>query len=846
MQNWFEMEQKNCTINPSGTIIGKAVEINFLLSNYLIKLILFIVWALGVSSILILLLSLVNLYDFDIQLSGLSVVVLGIFLFYIVIRLFYLSYIRYPKPETLDQALSEISEGKSCNLFMLFSFQLAVTWLKNLPGDISKKNNYEVIKAIVDSSNIGFILLRLGVDKSSVLEYISQKSQIDILPIIYRALEIAQAESHHQIEVGDVFIALCESDPGLKKFISDLKLDLSDIANIVYWHTNVLRAQIKARRRWFDPDDLRLTGGIGRDWVFGETRYLKQFSHDLTEMAARQSLNLEIIGHDKEIKQMEEALTRETGGNVVLVGEPGVGKKTTVLGFAKRVYQGESFSSLSNRHIFQVDIEALLAGSTNGGDITARITGILNEAARAGNTILFIENIQNLFSSGDAGRVNAAEVLLPFMETPDLYIIGSTDVASFNRYIAVNGALNQRFTKINIEEPTNDEMIRILEDVIPTIEHHSNSLVAYSAIKETIKLADKYILNIPNPEKSINLLDGAAAKASADKGSTIILPEDLDNYVSEKYEVPAGDVEAKEKEKLLNLENIMHKRVIGQNEAVNAISNALRRSRAQMSETKKPIGSFLFLGTTGVGKTETAKALAEAYFGNEEKMIRFDMSEYQNKPDIYRLIGTTEGGEELPGVLTTQIREHPFTVVLLDEIEKAHPDILNLFLQVLDEGFLTDGAGRKVSFTNTIIIATSNAGANMIRESIQSGIHYEKIKQGLLNYLQNEGIYRPEFLNRFTAVIIFSPLSRDQIVQIADLTIKRLREDLFKSKEVQIDVAPDALRYLAELGFDPVMGARPMQRTISEKLENMLAKKLLLGELKKGDQLTITAQDIEE
>lgn len=840
------MEQKNSTINPNGTIIGKAVEINFLLSNYLIKLVLLIVWVLAAGSILILLLDFVNLYDFDIKYRGLSIILLAVFLFYIAIRSFYLSYVRYPKPETLDQALLEISKGKGCNLFRLFSFQLAEAWLKNLSGDFSKVSNYDFIKAIVNSQNIRFILLRLGVNEDTVLQYISEKCQVDVIAIIYRALEIARAESHHQIEIGDVFVALCESDPGLKKFVSDLRLDVSDIANIVYWHTNVLRAQIKAHKRWFDPDDLRLTGGIGRDWVYGEARYLKQFSYDLTEMAARQSLNLEIIGHDKEIKQMEEALTRETGGNVILVGEPGVGKKTTVLGFAKRVYQGESFSSLSNRHIFQVDIEALLAGSISGGDITARISGILNEAARAGNTILFFENIQNLFSSGDAGKVNAAEVLLPFMETPDLYIIGSCDVASFNRYIATNGALNQRFTKVNIEEPTRDEMIRILEDVVPTIEHHTNSLVAYGAIKETIKLADKYVLNIPNPEKSINLLDGAAAKASADRGSTIILPDDLDNYVSEKYEVPAGDVEAKEKEKLLNLENIMHKRVIGQNEAVNAISNALRRSRAQMTETKKPIGSFLFLGTTGVGKTETAKALAEAYFGSEKKMVRFDMSEYQNKQDIYRLIGVTEGGEELPGVLTTQVREHPFTVVLLDEIEKAHPDILNLFLQVLDEGFLTDSAGRKVSFTNTIIIATSNAGANMIRESIQNGIQYEKIRQGLLNYLQSEGIYRPEFLNRFTAVIIFSPLSYDQIVTIAGLMISRLKEDLFKSKGVQISVAPDALRYLAQLGFDPVMGARPMQRTISEKLENMLAKKLLSGELKKGDSLMITAQDIEE
>jgi ATP-dependent Clp protease ATP-binding subunit ClpC len=742
-------------------------------------------------------------------------------------------------------AVELLSGGKECNIFQSFSFQLAKTWIKNIQSEKGKTTNQELISTVLDSPDMLFILARMGVNKKAVLDYVLTKKEIDVNKLMTRTLEIAKAESHHQIEIGDLFVALCEADAGLAKFISDLKLDIADIANIVYWQTNVVRAQRKAKSRLFDPDDLALTGGIGRDWAFGNTLYLKQFSYDLTDMAAHHALNLEIIGHDKEIKQLEEALTRGKGGNAILVGDPGVGKKTTILGFAKKVYKGEVANSLKNKHLFQVDIEALLAGAAGGGEIVQKINGILNEAAQAGNTILFFENIQNLFSSGDAGKVNAAEAILPFLETPDLYIVGSCDIGSYSRYIENNSALVQRFAKINIEEPSREEMIRILEDVVPTIEHHTASLVAYSAIKETIKLADKYVLNIPNPEKSINLLDGGAAKASADRGQTIILPQDLDIYVSEKYEVPTGDVEEAEKKKLLALEETMHKRVIGQEEAVNAIANAMRRSRAQMTETKKPIGSFLFLGTTGVGKTETAKALAEAYFGSEEKMVRFDMSEYQNKQDIYRLIGSNEGGEELPGVLTSEIREHSFTLVLLDEIEKAHPDILNLFLQVLDEGHLTDGAGRMVSFSNTIIIATSNAGANMIRESIQNGVQYEQIKKGLINQLQSEGIYKPEFLNRFTAVVIFSPLTLEQISQIAGIMIAKLKADLAQNKGVDIEVAPDALRMLAQMGFDPVMGARPMQRTISEKLENMLAKRLLSGNLKKGDKITIMAQDIE-
>lgn len=839
------MNSQNCKIQPERTIIYKTVMLDAFVSNLLMKLVAFVLWVLGIGSILFLLANVARVYALSSNEVGYSYILLALFLAYISIRSFYVAYLKYPKVQTPAHAAKLLSEGKECNIFQSFSFQLAKTWIKNIRSNNSKTTNHELISAVLDSPDMYFILARMGVNKKVVLSYVQTKQELDVHKLLVRTLEIAKAESHHQIEIGDLFVTLCEVDAGLAKFISDLKLDIADIANIVYWQTNVVRAQRKAHQKFFDPDDLSLTGGIGRDWAFGNTLYLKQFSYDLTDMAAHHALNLEIIGHDKEIKQLEEALTRGAGGNAILVGDPGVGKKTTILGFAKKVYKGEVVNSLKNKHLFQVDIEALLAGASGGGEIVKKISGILNEAAQAGNTILFFENIQNLFSSGDAGKVNAAEAILPFLETTDLYIVGSCDVGSYGRYIENNSALVQRFTKINIEEPSKEEMIRILEDVVPTVEHHTSSLVAYSAVKETIKLADKYILNIPNPEKSISLLDGAAAKASADRGETIILPDDLDVYVSEKYEVPTGDAGEAEKKKLLALEQIMHQRVVGQEEAINAIANAMRRSRAQITETKKPIGSFLFLGTTGVGKTETAKALAEAYFGSEEKMVRFDMSEYQNKQDIYRLIGTNEGGEELPGILTSQVREHPFTLVLLDEIEKAHPDILNLFLQVLDEGHLTDGAGRMVSFSNAIIIATSNAGANLIRESIQNGVQYEQIKKGLINQLQTEGIYRPEFLNRFTAVIIFSPLTLEQISQIAGIMIAKLKADLAANKGVDIEVAPDALRMLAEMGFDPVMGARPMQRTISEKLENMLAKRLLSGNLKKGDQITITAQDIE-
>lgn len=835
------MNANDQKINPSGTVIAKAVMIDRIVLNPIIKIVWLTVWIAGIISIILFLdYSYPKQFNLDLPIYGLAYIVLGVFMIFLAIRQFFVAKVRYPKQVTLDS----ISGAKeSVNIFAVYSFALAKVWMKNL-GDIEKKNSKDLLAAILKSADMNFILARIGIGEGQLKPMLSSKSGVEISKVILRALDVAKAEGHHQIEIGDVFIALCELDAELKKFISDLQLEISDIANIVYWQTQVIRQSIKSRHRFFDPENLRLSGGVGRDWAYGFALLLRQYSSDLTASIASQGLGLRIIGHDRHIKAIEEALSRETGGNVVLVGEPGIGKKTTVLGFAKKIYEGKAMPAVNNKHIVQINIDSLLAGSGGSGEITQRISQVLSEAASAGNIIIFIDHIENLLSSGDAGKVNAVEVLLPFLEAPDVHIIGTADLGSFNRYLAPNSALLQRMAKIEIEEPGKADMIRILEDVVPQIEYHTKSLVSYGALKEAIVAADKYILNAPNPEKSINLLDGSAAKASSERGETIITPEDIHVYVTEKFDVPSSEVGEGEKQKLLALEDDMHKRVIGQEEALAAIANAMRRSRANITESKKPIGSFLFLGTTGVGKTETAKALSQSYFGDEERMIRFDMSEYQNKADIYRLIGSNSGTEESPGILTSRVREKPFSLLLFDEIEKAHPDILNLFLQILDEGRLTDGSGRPVSFTNAIIIATSNAGANLIRQSIGSGVEYEATKKTLMEYLQNENIYRPEFLNRFTGIIVFSPLSAREIVQIAGIMIKNLQTVVFKNQGVKVEITPDGVQKLAQLGFDPQMGARPMARTIQEKVENILAKKLLSGELKKGDTITFSARDI--
>lgn len=835
----------NIKVEKNGTVIGKAVDLDRLYSSPIFILIFFLIWLAGLASIVVLANNiLINYFELPSSSTGIALIALSIFLFYQADRCFVLNKVKHPHIYSLLEFKNKIARKEGANIFEIFSFELAKA-TSSLFSEKSKPTLGELSLRLIGSKDMDFTFVRLGISKNNLME---EAKKIQAKPIdeniLTKALEIAILEGHHQIEVGDMFAALTATEAFFKKILSDLKLELVDLLNVVYWQTGLIR-KVKQDKRFLDPSKFRLTGGIGRDWAFGWTPFLKQFSVDITKEIEARGLDLEIIGHNKEIDEIKEALLRQNGGNAVIVGDAGVGKKTTILGFAKQVLEGRTYSPLDFQHIVKIETDYLIAGLTHPGEVTQRISGLLSEVTTAGNIIIYIENIQNLLSSGDAGKVDASEVLLPFLEHPNMHVLATCDVASFNQYVLPNNALSQRFTRVSVEEPTKKEMIRILEDSVSAVEYRTRTIISYEALKEVINSADKYIVNLPNPEKSINLLDGVAGHASSQRGKTIVLPKDVLDFVSLKYEIPVGEANEQEKKKLLDLENIMHQSVIGQDEAIDAISNAMRRARAGVTDSKKPIGSFLFLGPTGVGKTESAKALALAYFGKEDRMIRFDMSEYQSKEDIYRFIGANLGNEKVQGTLTTAVREHPFSLLLFDEVEKAHRDILDLFLQILDEGFLTDGFGRKVAFSNTIIIATSNAGANIIRESIKSGIQYEKVKKGLLDYLQRQNIYRPEFLNRFSGIVAFSPLSELEIEKVGGLLIQKLAITMEKNKGINLKVAPESVRLLAHMGYDPQMGARPMARMIEEKLENLLANKILSGDLQKGDSITIEPKDIQ-
>jgi ATP-dependent Clp protease ATP-binding subunit ClpC len=499
----------------------------------------------------------------------------------------------------------------------------------------------------------------------------------------------------------------------------------------------------------------------------------------------------------------------------------------------------------------ELDVNFLLAGAQGPGEIINRLAGVLNDAVAAGNVILFIDNIEALFGGGEGskvGAIDAAQVIIPYLEHPGLFIIATTSTSNYHQYIETKKAISEKFEKIEVREPEKFNVIRILEDIVPEIERQTGIIITYEALKSIVELSDRYLYDKPFPEKAIGLLNDAAVFAASKGKKTVMITEHIEELISTKTNVPIGEAMGNEKEKLLNLEKILHQRVIGQDEAVKVISNAMRRARAGMASSNKPIGTFMFLGPTGVGKTETCKALAEAYFGSEDSMIRFDMSEFQDIAGIYQLIGAPQGTPEAQagGKLTNAVRDNPFSLILFDELEKAHPDILNLFLQVFDEGWLTDSLGRKVKFNNSIIIATSNAGAQLIQESIKQGMSSKELKDNLMAYLQKEGIFKPEFLNRFTAVVNFNPLTQEQVVIITDKLIKALSRGLEQEKGIMLEIDQEAVIKLAELGYDPLMGARPIQRVIQKKVEDILARRMLSGEIGRGSVLKIGAEDIAE
>jgi ATP-dependent Clp protease ATP-binding subunit ClpC len=567
---------------------------------------------------------------------------------------------------------------------------------------------------------------------------------------------------------------------------------------------------------------------------------LDQFSTDWTKVISKKGFR-ESVGLEKEIRQVERILSRTELNNVLLIGEPGGGRMKIVEEIARKSLFNLSLPEINSKRVVSLDIVSLLSQAQSFEETEVLLDTIFKEVVTAGNVILVIDDFHNYVSPvARPGTIDISGVISHYLPLPNFRLIAITNYPGFHKFIEPNASLLSQFEKVEVSEVSENETIQVLENFLPYYEKKHKVFVTYPALRDLVKYADRYITETPFPKKAIDLLDETVVYVSSFTTSKLVLPEHVARIVSDKTQIPVGEIELKERETLLNLENLIHQKIIDQEEAVKEISTALRRARADITMRKGPMGAFLFLGPTGVGKTETSKALAEIYFKSEEAMIRIDMSEFSDIKDIPRLIGSIDQ----EGILVSKVRERPFSLILLDEFEKAHPNVLNLFLPVFDEGFLTDGLGRKVNFKNTMLIATSNAGYQVILDALKLRTEWSKVKEKLLDFLFKNVIFRPELINRFDAVIVFKPLTKENLLDIAELLLKSLKKNLAQ-KDIEFEITEPLKEKIVELSYNPIFGAREMRRVIQEKVENTLAQTIIAGKIKRGDKVQIDPEKFE-
>lgn len=637
---------------------------------------------------------------------------------------------------------------------------------------------------------------------------------------------------------------------------------------------------------------------------------LEQYSRDLTALAREGKLD-PVIGREEEIRRVVQILSRRTKNNPCLVGEPGVGKTAVVEGLAMKIITGDVPFTVQDKRVMTLDLSGMVAGSKYRGEFEERIKKVIKEVIEDGNIILFLDEMHTIIGAGGAeGAIDASNILKPSLARGEIQLIGATTIAEYRKYVERDAALERRFQPVTIEEPTIEEAENILQGIAYKYEEHHKVTITEEAVKAAVALSSRYINDRNLPDKAIDLIDEAAAAARLKAAKQPDKLKELSDEIQKvdlqiersirieaftqagelrkkqealikKYErmvkklekddekrdlcigeneiaevvalwtkIPVKKLAEKESERLLKLESTLHKRVIGQEEAVTAVAKAMRRGRVGLQDPNRPIGSFLFLGPTGVGKTELSKALAEAMFGSENALIRVDMSEYMEGHSVSKMIGSPPGyvGFEEGGQLSEKIRRNPYSVVLFDEIEKAHPDVFNILLQVLDDGHITDSKGRKVSFKNTILIMTSNAGAQKIVEPKNLGFtsgssekqDYEKMKSGVMEEVKR--IFKPEFINRIDEIIVFHALNKDNMKQIVSLLSKNLVKRCSAQMNIDLTVTPALREYIVERYLDAKMGARPMKRAIQTEIEDSLAEEILSGNVKSGDKVSASVK----
>ena len=722
--------------------------------------------------------------------------------------------------------------------------------------------------------------------------------------ILDGSMELAE-EQYHVKELGTEFFLLATI---LERQNVALKLMEAAGANVpkIYFETlAAMGVNLQEHRQDLTGDPQQ-----GQDGAAGGKNMLEMYSRDLTAQAESGAMD-PVVGRETEMQRVIQILSRRTKNNPCLIGEPGVGKTAIVEGLAQKIVRGEVPASVQGKRLLTLDLSGMVAGSKYRGEFEERIKGVIEEVRNAGDVILFVDEMHTLIGAGGAeGSIDASNILKPALARGEIQMIGATTINEYHKYVERDAALERRFQPVQVEEPDEAQTLEILKGIVPRYEEHHQVHVSREALEEAVRLSQRYINDRNLPDKAIDVIDEAcaavrlknpvkkesdplaelekklaaedeklakavvdgrlrAARASRkrydqlqeqfeklfrqpaeqakEKELPLVTAEDVAGVISVWSKVPVSQLTEKESERLLRLEDTLHKRVIGQEDAVKAVSKAIRRGRVGLQDPNRPIGSFLFLGPTGVGKTELAKALAAAVFGDEKNMIRVDMSEYMEQYAVSKMIGSAPGyvGYDEGGQLTDKVRKNPYSVVLFDEIEKANPDVFNILLQILDEGHLTDSKGRQVNFRNTIIIMTSNVGARNIVDSRSIGFsqkptkeqEYEKMQAGVMAEVRK--MFRPEFINRIDGIEVFHALTHEELLRITTLLCNDLARRAKEQLGLTLRIAPSLKEHLVDQYADPKMGARPLRRALQSVVEDELSTRLLADEFVKGDSVTI-------
>ncbi len=700
-----------------------------------------------------------------------------------------------------------------------------------MSGDVlgqlpAKPTPQDVAKAVGNVTSGQFMGVRFGLTPT-LLGHLASSDPND-MPALWREAEAVRDQAGVPHYSGSVLAAaLVRTTPGYKQLIAQIHLDDGDMIEGVRWqqHVRDIITNFSKPRR---------TGGIARDWSFGYIPLLSRFGQNISQqIQGGDILAVDVASHIEAVAQLTQTFANNGRQNAALVGPSGAGKTTIIHAFAQQLLDADAKlpDSLKFRQVFILDSSALIASAPGRGELEELIMRVLGEAYHAKNIIVCLDNAQLFFEEG-IGSVNLTNVIQPIIEAGNLRMILSMDEQRYLEIADKNPSLVNSLNRISVAPATQAETMLVMQEKLLRVEPQQNALYTYQALKEAYRLSERYMHDIAQPGRSIKLLESAANYSE----NRLVTMNSVQLAIEKTMDVKVSVAsEGADREKLLNLEKTIHERMINQKRAVQVVSDALRRARTGVRNENRPIGTFLFLGPTGVGKTELAKALADVYFGGEGKMIRLDLNEFVRPDDVARLIAD---GARNAGSLTAQVMKQPFSVVLLDEIEKAAPEVLSTLLQMLDEGILRDEKNREVSFRDAIIVATSNAGADRIREYIERGYDVGQFEAQITDELISSGQFRPEFLNRFDEIVVFTPLTKEDLLKVVDIMIAGVNKTL-APQHIAVEVEPEAKQVLVDKGYDPRLGARPMRRIVQKAVENTIAKAMLAGILDNGGKLVL-------